>query len=73
MDTPSAPSVDVESRLEAIEQKLDECIRVSRSTKRILLWILFGAIASVVLPLIGLLFVVPFFVANYLGPIADLL
>lgn len=57
--------VQLEARIRAMEQKLDETFVMTRKTYR---FIMIGAIATIlmlVLPLIGLVFVIPSFISTY--------
>lgn len=50
---------ELEQRLTAIEQKIDATYVVANKTRKIFLWTLVIAVVTTILPLAGLLFVVP--------------
>lgn len=56
---------DVIQKLEAHEKKLDAIFRSTEKTRRYIFWTMIGSIVVFVLPLIGLLFVVPYFLSVY--------
>lgn len=53
---------DVLKKLEELEKKIDEIYRIARRTKQYIEWTVIIGIALVVLPLIGLAFVIPSFI-----------
>lgn len=50
---------DLEKRLAGLEQKIDATYVVANKTRKIFLWTLVIAVVTTILPLAGLLFVVP--------------
>jgi len=54
-----------EARLAAIETKIDDVKKTVDRTYRIFFWSAVIAVASIILPLIGLLFAVPVLISNY--------
>ena len=52
---------DILKKLEELEKKVDEIYRSTRRTKQYIEWTVIIGIALVVLPLIGLVFVIPSF------------
>jgi len=52
---------DILKKLEELEKKVDEIYRSTRRTKQYIEWTVIIGIALVVLPLIGLAFVIPSF------------
>ena len=53
---------DILKKLEELEKKVDEIYRSTRRTKQYIEWTVIIGIALVVLPLIGLLFIIPSFI-----------
>jgi len=56
---------NLEKRLDDLEKKIDAIYISVEKTRKYLLWTAIVTIAVVVLPLIGLLFAIPSFLANY--------
>lgn len=52
---------DLEKRLAVLEQKMDATYVAANKTRKYLLWTMIISIAVIVLPLIGLVFVIPQF------------
>lgn len=52
-------------KLDAQEKKLDEIARSIEKMRKYFFWTLVITLAVIVLPLIGLIFVVPQFLSNY--------
>lgn len=59
----------LEQKIEGLEKKIDELQRSVNKIQKIFLWTLILSFAVFILPIIGLLFVIPQFLSNY----ADLL
>jgi type II secretory pathway component PulF len=55
----------IEQRLSSIEQKLDQVQKDTKRTYQIMLWTAIVGVAVFVLPLIGLIFVIPQFINTY--------
>lgn len=53
---------DILKKLEEQQKKIDEIYKIALKTKRYFEWTLIIGIAFIVLPLIGLLFVLPSFI-----------
>jgi hypothetical protein len=52
-------------KIEILEKKMDDLKRSIDGLKKVFLWTLIISIVLFVLPLIGLLFIVPQFLSNY--------
>ena len=50
---------DLEQRLARIEQKLDATFKAADKTRKYMLWTGIITLAMIILPLIGLMFVIP--------------
>lgn len=61
-----------EDKIDALEKKIDELVRSIKTIKRIFFWILVVSVVMFVLPLIGLVFVVPQFISTYTGALNGL-
>jgi TRAP-type mannitol/chloroaromatic compound transport system permease small subunit len=51
--------------IEAQQQKIDAIYKSVEKTRKYLLWTMIATVAFFVLPIIGLLFVVPSFISSY--------
>jgi len=60
---------ELKSRLDEIEVKVEAARKAAESTRRYLFWTGVVTIALFVLPLLGLVFVIPMFINNYVTPI----
>lgn len=56
---------ELKSKMEALEKKVGELERTVKMIKRIFLWTIIISVALFILPLIGLVFVIPQFLSNY--------
>ena len=56
---------DMLAKIEALESKVDAVYRSSEKMRKYFLWTLIITAAVVILPLIGLLFVIPQFISQY--------
>ena len=56
---------EILQRLEAQEKKLDAIYTSAEKTRKYFLWTMIGTLVMFVLPLIGLLFVIPKFINTY--------
>ena len=56
---------ELAARLDAIEKKVDDAYKASESSRKYLFWTGVVTIALIVLPAIGLVFVIPQFIASY--------
>lgn len=52
-------------KLEEIEKKLEENIKIARQMRQYFFWTLVISLVVIVLPLIGLIFVLPQFISTY--------
>ncbi|MDP2838023.1 MAG: hypothetical protein Q8O53_01975 [Candidatus Moranbacteria bacterium] len=52
---------EILQKLQAQDQKLEMIYQSTEKTRKYFLWTLIGTLAMVILPLIGLLFAIPFF------------
>lgn len=57
---------EISQKLDLLEKKLEENIKISRQMRKYFLWTLIISVAVIVLPLIGLLFIVPQLIGSYL-------
>ncbi len=57
----------LDQKIEALEKKMDELQSSIDKLRKIFLWIIIITAALFILPLIGLLFVIPQFLSNYSG------
>lgn len=66
--------MDIETKnlLEAQQVKIDAIYASVEKTRKYLLWTMLATIAFFVLPLIGLLFVVPSFISSYTSSLTEL-
>ncbi len=67
---PSLPTTD--ARLTALEEKVDKIFTSVEKTRKYFLWTMIISVVLFVLPLIGIVFALPMFLNNYLGPIQSL-
>ncbi len=63
---------DESQKLALLEQKIDAIYQSVEKTRKYFLWTMIITVAVVVLPLIGLVFVIPSFMQNYVGQIQSL-
>lgn len=56
---------NIDQRIEMLEKKIDELQRTLNSIKKIVLWTVIASVVLFILPLIGLMFVVPQFLSSY--------
>lgn len=56
---------EIIQKLEGIEKKLEENIKIARQTRQYFFWTLLISLAVIVLPLIGLIFILPQFISTY--------
>ncbi|PIT92921.1 MAG: hypothetical protein COU06_02715 [Candidatus Harrisonbacteria bacterium CG10_big_fil_rev_8_21_14_0_10_38_8] len=57
---------ELEDKLKTLEEKIDLTFKSAEKTRKYILWTIIIAIVVTVLPLIGLIFVIPVFV-NQIG------
>ena len=56
---------DINQKLSELEKKIDDIHKSVLTIKRIFFWTAIVSIAAIVLPLIGLVFVIPQFISSY--------
>lgn len=56
---------ELQAKLDEIDRKLDENYRVANQTRKYFLWTLIAAAVTFVLPLLGLIVVIPAFLSSY--------
>ncbi|HWP61487.1 MAG TPA: hypothetical protein VN495_02710 [Candidatus Paceibacterota bacterium] len=56
---------DLRQRLDQIEKKLDATFASAEKTRKYILWTVIVTVALFVLPLIGLVFILPSFINTY--------
>ena len=62
----------MDQKIVEFENKLDKIYASVEKTRKYFLWTLILSVAFFVLPLIGLMFVLPAFMQNYLGNINNI-
>ena len=55
----------LQARLDALEKKIDATFVSAEKTRKYLLWTVIITVAVIVLPMIGLVFVIPQFISEY--------
>jgi type II secretory pathway component PulF len=63
---------DLEKRISDLEEKIDEIYVSVEKTRKYFLWTMIITVVVVVLPLIGLMFVIPAFINNYTNTVNTL-
>lgn len=63
---------DVLKKLSDLEAKVDAVYKSAEKTRKYFLWTIIGSVAMLLLPLVGLIFIIPQFLSA-LGPNLDLL
>jgi len=56
---------EILQKLDLLEKKLEENVKISRQMRKYFLWTLIISVAVIVLPFIGLLFVIPQLINSY--------
>ena len=56
---------EILQKLDLLEKKLEENVKISRQMRKYFLWTLIISVAVIVLPFIGLLFVIPQLISSY--------
>ena len=56
---------EILQKLDLLEKKLEENVKISRQMRKYFLWTLIISVVVIVLPLIGLLFVIPQLINSY--------
>jgi hypothetical protein len=64
---------NVTQKLAELEEKINKIYISVERMRKYFMWTLIITVALFVLPLIGLVFAIPYFLSNYLGPIQGLL
>ena len=62
----------LENKIDALEKKIDDLVRSIKTIKNIFRWILILSVVMFVLPLIGLMLVIPKFISTYTGALGGL-
>ncbi len=60
---------NIETKLQALEEKVNAIFVSVEKTRKYFLVVLWVTVAMVVLPILGLIFVIPMFLNSYLGSI----
>jgi type II secretory pathway component PulF len=55
----------LEAKIDSLEEKIDKLQSAIDALKRVFLWILIVSVILFVLPLIGLVFIIPEFISTY--------
>ena len=63
---------EILKKIEEQDKKLDDIYKSVEKMRKYFLWTLIITVALFVLPLIGLAFVIPSFLTNYIGPLNSL-
>lgn len=63
---------EIKQLIEAQQLKIDEIYKSVEKTRKYLWWTMIATIAFFVLPLIGLMFVVPSFISSYSSSLSEL-
>jgi hypothetical protein len=63
---------EIIKKLSEQQEKIDKIYDSVEKTRKYFLWVLIISIAVVVLPAIGLMFILPSFMTNYVGSIEGL-
>lgn len=61
-----------QKRLTALETRIEQIYISVEKTRKYFLWIMWGTIVMFVLPLIGLVIVIPIFISSYAGSFSNL-
>ena len=56
---------EILQKLDLLEKKLEENVKISRQMRKYFLWTLIISVVVIVLPFIGLLFVIPQLINSY--------
>jgi hypothetical protein len=62
---------ELNRRLAAIEQKLDQTYVSAEKSRKYLMWTAIVSVVVFVIPLLASLFVIPWFVSTYTGSLGD--
>ena len=63
---------EMQNKIVEMEKKIDEIYVSVEKTRKYFLWTMIITLAVVVLPLIGLMFVIPSFISNYTNALGGL-
>ena len=63
---------EILKRLDEQDKKLDKIYISVEKTRKYFMWTLIATVATIVLPLIAAIFIVPWFLGSYLGSISNL-
>jgi type IV secretory pathway component VirB8 len=64
--------IEIKQLIEAQQKKIDEIYTSVEKTRKYLWWTLIATVAFFVLPLIGLMFIVPSFISSYSESVTEL-
>jgi hypothetical protein len=64
---------ELKTRLEGLEKKIDAVYVSTEKTRKYFQWTMIITIVMFVLPVLGLIFVIPMFIANYTSSFEGLL
>lgn len=64
---------ELKSKLQQLEQKIDATYASAEKTRKYFLWTMIGSLVAFVLPLIGMIFAVPFLLNTLMGQYQGLL
>lgn len=57
--------IEIKQLIEAQQQKIDDIYKSVEKTRKYLWWTMIATVAFFVLPIIGLMFVIPSFISSY--------
>jgi uncharacterized protein YqhQ len=63
---------NIEARFTELEEKIEKIYVSVEKTRKYFLWTLIASVVFFVLPLIGIAFVIPMFLTNYVAPLQNL-
>ena len=62
----------LENKIDELQKKVDELVRSIKTIKKIFFWIIIVSVVMFIVPLIGLVFVIPQFISTYTGALNGL-
>ncbi len=62
----------LENKIDELQKKVDELVRSIKTIKKIFFWIIIVSVVMFIVPLIGLVFVIPQFISIYTGALNGL-
>jgi len=63
---------DINQKIEELEKKIDATYQSVEKIRKYMMWTAIVTIVVIVLPLIGLMFVIPSFISNYMDAFSNL-